>query len=175
MLLEVIEFYPLEWKKERDFLTGTLRIKLPDIGIHILGIYVSKRNGSWFFALPSRQSFDHATGKQIRYPVIAFENRDQQKELIEAIREKAPAFIEMRLATVERPLNLAPAPEKQDGQGKGEDVQQNIENGHSMQSVTISENLQPLKSITTKQWIDPPARKDCVRGGLKNKLMRKSS
>ena len=42
MKVEVIEFYPLEYKKEKEFLCGTLRIKLPDIGIHLLGIFVSK-------------------------------------------------------------------------------------------------------------------------------------
>lgn len=106
MNVEIVEFYPIEWKKERESLTGTLRIKLSDIGIHILGVFVSKRNGSWFFALPGRQGFDHEAGKKIRYPCIVFEDRDNQKELIEAIKEKAPAFIEMRLADTENPLKF---------------------------------------------------------------------
>lgn len=115
MNVEIVEFYPIEWKKERDSLTGTLRIKLPDIGIHILGVFVSKRNGSWFFALPGRKSERHETGEKTRYPFVVFENHDQQRELMVEIREKAPIFIEKRLADTENPLIF---PERQKKESK---------------------------------------------------------
>lgn len=87
MNVQIVEFYPNQWDKERDSLTGTIRIKLPDIGIHILGIFISKRNGSWFFALPRRQGIDHNTGVKIWYPVVVFEDRELQEQLMAAIRE----------------------------------------------------------------------------------------
>lgn len=97
MNVEIIEFYPIECREDKELLTGTLRIRLPDIGIQILGIFVSKNKDSWFFALPGRKGVDHKTGKAVRYPFVSFDSRETQKELIEAIREKAPEFIEMRL------------------------------------------------------------------------------
>ncbi len=89
---------------ESEILTGTLRIRLPDIGIHVLGVFVSKCNGSWFFSLPGRKSEHHETGEKIRYLSIVFEDHEKQKKLMAAIREKAPIFIEKRLADTENPL-----------------------------------------------------------------------
>lgn len=43
MNLEIVEFYPLEINIEKGFLAGTLHVRLPDSGIHVLGIYVQKR------------------------------------------------------------------------------------------------------------------------------------
>lgn len=34
MNIEIIEFYPIEKKGDYLYLTGTLRVKLPDLGIH---------------------------------------------------------------------------------------------------------------------------------------------
>ncbi len=56
--------------------------------------------------LNGRQSFDEEANKSVRYPFVTFEDRDKQRELIAAIREKAPAFIEARLADTEHPLKF---------------------------------------------------------------------
>ncbi len=159
MNVEIIEFYPLEGNESTGFISGTLKIRLSEQGIVIMGIFVSRSKGRYFFSMPGRMGIHHKTGEKIRYPAFVFEDREKQKELMEAIREKAPAFIEMRLANVERPLNLASGEETHDGQGKDVDMQQSDDKGHSVQSGKISENFQPLKSIATKQWIDPPVRK----------------
>lgn len=42
MNIEILEFYPLEKNDEKQNLTGTLRIRLVEFEIEILGIYVSK-------------------------------------------------------------------------------------------------------------------------------------
>lgn len=104
MNIEVIEFYGIERDDSREILTGTLRIRLSDIGIHILGIYVSKRKDSWFFSLPGRNENHHETGEPIRYSFIVFEDREKQRELIKVVREKGRAFIQKRLDDVENPL-----------------------------------------------------------------------
>jgi hypothetical protein len=104
MNIEVIEFFPIEIDQGIGFISGTLRIKLIDLGIHVLGIHVTKRKNSWFFNLPGRVANDHRTGKPIRYPYICFEDREMQRQLIDAIREKGRAFIEKRLS--ENPLTF---------------------------------------------------------------------
>lgn len=42
--VEIIEFYPIERNESKKTLNGTIRVKLPD-----LGIYVSKIKDRWFF------------------------------------------------------------------------------------------------------------------------------
>lgn len=46
MNIKILEFYPLQQNDERITLTGTLRIKLSDVEIHILGVFVSRRKDS---------------------------------------------------------------------------------------------------------------------------------
>jgi hypothetical protein len=104
MHIEMIEFYPYEIVAERGIVKGTLRIKLPEQGIHILGVLVSKRKGRWYFQLPGKQSVHHETGANIRYPFITFEDPNRQKSLIDAIRKTAPAFIEHCLLKIEQPV-----------------------------------------------------------------------
>src|ERR1700733_7278405 len=104
MNIEIVEFYPLEWNEVKGLLTGTLRVKLPDLGIHILGIHVSKRKDFWYFNLPGRNGIHHETGEIVRYPFIAFDDREKQHALMEAIRQQGRAFIEKRLADNENPL-----------------------------------------------------------------------
>jgi len=154
MNVEIVEFYPIERKEEKDFLTGTLRIRLPDIKLQILGIFVTKNKDSWFFALPGRKGIDHKTGNAVRYPFIAFDDRQMQKELIEALREKVPAFIGKRLADTENPLVFPPKrrnPEDKAGIAANEGVV--VEKREERQE---RQNL----AIAGKVWQDPPPRKD---------------
>jgi len=148
MNIEIIGFYPIELNEAKELLNGTLRIKLPDIGIHILGVFVSKRNGSWFFSLPGRKSEHHETGEQIRYPFIVFENRDQQKDLMAAIREKAPIFIEKRLADTENPLIF---PERQKKEEKNP-LPQKVKNNATEAKATA------IPQTSRKVWQDLPKR-----------------
>jgi hypothetical protein len=99
-----LNFTPLESQKDKGILTGTLRIKLSEVGIHILGIHVSKRKDFLDFTMPGRKGMNHETGEWIRYPFIVFEDRENHRELIEAIREKGRAFIGKRLADTENPM-----------------------------------------------------------------------
>lgn len=147
MDIEIIEFYPIDRDESRDTLTGTLRINLPEIGIHILGIFVSKRKETWFFSIPGRNGTHHETGKWIFYPHIVFDDREKQAELMAAIREKGKAFIESRLADTEHPLIF---PNKKSDQTKATD------NPPAKETISIAK-LKP--STAVKQWIDPPKRK----------------
>jgi len=93
MRIEIIEFYPIESKGP---LIGTLRVKLVDQGLDILGVQVFFRDGRWFFRLPSRQGIHHETKKPVWYPLVSLSDPLLQKELIGEIHRQVPAFIQER-------------------------------------------------------------------------------
>lgn len=148
MNVEILEFYPLERNEDRGILTGTLRVKLPDIGIELLGIYVSKQKNYWYFTLPGRMATHHETGETIRYPFIAFEDREKQRDLITAIREKGRAFIEARLTDTANPLIFS--------KKKRQQSRQTVEPKASIKETKPVVDSVPAKTIATKQWRDPP-------------------
>jgi hypothetical protein len=148
MNIEIVEFYPIEFNEEKGVLTGTLRIKLPDLGLHILGIHVSKRKERWHFTLPGRQGIKHDTGELIRYPFITFENREKQKELMGAIREKGREFIEKRLSDKENLIVFTQKKEQEPSEDKLP----------AKEPITHAKP-KSMQTIITKQWSDPPSRK----------------
>ena len=167
MLVEIIEFYPQSFDQERGSLTGTLRIKLCDSGIHILGIYVCKRKDSWFFNLPGGMSIHHETGERVRYPYLVFEDREKHRELMEEIREKGRDFIEKRLTDTEKPLvipqkkqqqqNQAAEAQKLNGRIQPASEHQKKEKTDPIAKKTTSTEVKPIaKKI---EWKDPPHRK----------------
>jgi hypothetical protein len=153
MDIEIIEFYPIEWRKEQRSLSGTLRIKLVDIGLHLLGIFACRNvKGDWFFQLPGRKGTHHETGEFVRYPLISFENKEKQKALMEAIREKAPVFIEKRLDQ-ENSIN---SPETKLNESEQDRQPKSIESStDEKQKASIAKP----KSAALKDWQDPPKRK----------------
>ena len=93
-MIEVMEFYPNNDKKIDPLIIGSLKIKLIESGIYLLGINVIKNKKFWFFNMPGRFGFHHETGIRIRYPFFCFDDRDKQVKLISEIREKGRAFVE---------------------------------------------------------------------------------
>lgn len=152
MKIEIIEFYPNEYCEEKRILTGTLRVKIPAIGIHILGIFVNKNKDYWFFTLPGQKGIDHQTGEKVRYPYITFENDDQQKELIEAIRKKAPLFIEERLVDIDKSLILSQNWKTNSSQVRTPKTK--------VSSMEVKQIGKPIASIANKVWHDLPPRKN---------------
>jgi hypothetical protein len=116
MIVEIVEFYPLSRNEAKGELTGTLRVRLPELGIHILGVFLSKRADAWYFTLPGREAVSHKTGERIRYPFIVFEDREKQKALMVSIREHGRSFIERRLTDTENPLIFPELRKKQPDQ-----------------------------------------------------------
>lgn len=112
MNLEIVEFYPLDLCKNKEILTGTLRVRLIDFGIHILGIFVSRRKDSWHFSMPGQKGINHKTGEVVRFPLIVFEDRERNRELLETIRKKGRLFIEQRLANIGNPISIPQKKEK---------------------------------------------------------------
>lgn len=149
MNVEIIEFYPLERDESKEMLSGTIRILLSDIGIHILGIYVLKKKDFWFFRMPRRKGIHHETGEYVFYPYIILEDHEKHKQLLETIRERGQEFIEKRLANVENPLVFTSNPA-------------NNSIGHFSRTVKANETTFSSKERATesktKQWMDPPKR-----------------
>jgi len=155
MNIEVIEFYPMERDEEKEILTGTLRIKLPDIGIHILGIWCSKKKESWIFSLPGRTGINE-TGEKVRYPCFVFEDREKQKDLITAIRKNGRDFIEKRLADIENPLIF---PEKKEKESRWPVTSTTSNNAPEAKETASISKPEFRQTIALKKWMDPPARK----------------
>jgi hypothetical protein len=83
MNIEIIEFVPIEMDNETGYLSGTIRVCLSNIGIHILGVFSSRKKGRWFFSLPTKIGTDHRDGKKVRYPCILFEDREMKRKIIQ--------------------------------------------------------------------------------------------
>jgi len=150
MNIEIIEFYPIDRNIDRDILTGTLRVKLVDAGIHILGIYVSKRKDKFFFLLPGKKTIHHVTGEPVRFPFLVFEDKDRQRELMDAVRKHGQAFIENRLADTKNPLVFH---KKKELSSKATPGQKKPDNEVEPKQTTLSGNPKP------KVFVDPPPRK----------------
>lgn len=153
MNVKFVEFYPISGDESVDVFTGTIRVKLPDLSLDILGIFVSKKKNTWFFGLPGRQGIDAKSGEKIRYPFIVFEDREQQKALLSAIRERAPAFIEKRTIDKENPIVW---PEKK----KVEDKKLS-----TVKVAMYPSEAKPKPTITDRVWRDPPKMLTSVRRG----------
>jgi|ERR1700722_2751188 len=155
MNIEIVEFYPLECDAERKTLTGTLRIKLPDIGIHLLGIFVRKNKDRWHVTIPGRKGIHHETGEEVRYPFISFEDTGRQHELITGIRKQGQKFIEKRLADAESPVIW---PRRQ--QVPAMMVPQQSMADDEAKEMVQKRSAQPMltRSIPVNQLRDPPRR-----------------
>ena len=157
MNIEVIEFYPLDRDEDRDILTGTLRIKLIDLGIHILGVFVSKRKDSWYFAIPGRNAIHYKTGEPLRYPCIVFDDREKQAALMESIRLQGRAFIERRLADAQDPLIFSTMKEKIRRRAAPPKECTNATAAKETVSIAKSEPV-TAATIKRKTWVTPPKR-----------------
>jgi hypothetical protein len=159
MKVEIVEFYPLT--RTEKGLTGTMRINLPEIGINILGVYVSKRNENFYFSLPARTATDHKTGQIIRYPLVVFEDREKHNELLAEIRLQGPEFIKRRLSDTENPLIWPETQERPSKQSTHTQPQKTTTARKETDKFQqIEESLsRPTKPISTKVFVDPPPRK----------------
>ena len=158
MEVEVIKFFVIDLNEKNNTLTGSMTIRLPALGgLCILGISVSKgEKNTWFFNIPSKSGIHHETGKPVRYPIVAFEDREQQKSLMEAIKREGRSFIEERLSYKEIPLLFIHKPQK---------ATNKAEHAKTIENPIASKETAPItKSKSSMQeWVDPPKRKQAPR------------
>lgn len=145
MQLEILEFYPKE-KTDEGFISGEIKIRVHDSKINILGIYVARRtNGKWIILTPSRTVVD-STGAKQKFPIVTFDEGDH-KELMAALYERVPGFVEKLLEDKENPVIF------QVPQPKEESRQPQVAAKHAKTSQT------PAKLPMPKLWRDLPPRK----------------
>jgi hypothetical protein len=101
MNIEIIDFYPLH--KDAHQYTGTIRLRIIDIGIDLLGVHAKRTKDKWYFNIPFKTGVDDK-GNFVQYPLISFEDKEKQRALVNSIREKAPAFIEARIKDPVKPI-----------------------------------------------------------------------
>jgi len=154
--IEIIEFYLKEQNESKGFLNGTMRIKLPEIAIHILGINVVKKKDYWFFELPSRIGFDHLKEKATRYPCFSFEDKEKQRSLIEAIKMKGKEFIEAWTAK-QGSHRSSKSAEKQDTQGN------TLRACESSPRNNKTASIRKLPDVAKKEYVDLPPRQNRMR------------
>lgn len=166
MNIEILEFYLHEVNESKGLLNGSLKVKLVDLGIILMGVLISKRKGVYFFTPPGRFCDSHETGEKIRFPYVVFENPERQRALINAIREKGITFIEALLSDPERSLNFPPQ--------KIRPMPDQLKpiNVSNQASTDIKLKEEPLKMVEPKahepipkpvkkiaEFVDPPRRK----------------
>jgi len=163
MNIEIIEFFPHEVNESKGLLNGSLKVKLVDLGIILMGVLASKRKGVYFFTMPGKFCDSHDTGRKIRFPFVVFEDPERQRTLINAIREKGIAFIEALLSDPERSLSLPPQkikPILEPLKTLNSDDQEATGIKLKEEPLKLTEPiLNPIKKSVVKEFIDPPRRK----------------
>jgi hypothetical protein len=164
MNVEVIEFYPISENERKGTLTGTIRIRLPDSGIHILGVIAEKKKNSCSFKIPYKKGFCHKTGADTNFPVLSFEDKERQRLFMEAVKEKGTEFIEAWLlksdSREKQPLNELKAREQVE-------VKETYEKPIEAKGTVYSQKLIPR--VKKKEYRDPPPLKKRAMAGAKVK------
>lgn len=156
-MIEIKDFYPLEYEPEKNFLSGTMRVRLVDAGIDILGIYVTKKGDAWFFNMPGKKGIHHETGEPVRYPFVVFTERERQSGFMKVLREQGKAFVEARLADTRRPIVCPPRPQQASPAASPTKPSDKV-----TEAAVAASNSKPapaLKELAQKKWITPPPRK----------------
>jgi hypothetical protein len=78
MKVEILEFYLHVDNREDDFINGDMKIRLPELGIDILG----------------RKTICKKTGLPIQFPYLVLSDKLKQKELFNEILKAGSIYIE---------------------------------------------------------------------------------
>lgn len=161
MKLEIVKFYETARDDAREYLIGTLHIRLPEFGLNIKGVHVfRKKNDYWFIGLPNRKAFDKTLGKEISYSLILFDEKEKNTLLIDGIRNEGRKFVENYLKdNPQTPETQSQATEAQKifAKPKPHVEQQKRDGGNVKQKKAATQAPNPSKIAATK-WQDPPKR-----------------
>lgn len=145
----------MEKNDEKQILSGTIKIELPNEGIIISGISVFKKKEYWFFNLPSRGDGTDPDGNAVRYLTFSFLEKEKNNQLIRVLREKVPAFIEQRLIDEENPLIFHQRLKKESRQPETPKAQNGL---LEPKETTAIAKPKPIPAIAAKEWRDLPPR-----------------
>lgn len=91
--VEVLDFYPEEPNKKKSCFVGTLKIRIPEMGLTLMGIRVLNIEGSFKYEVPSSKTICHKTHKSVRFPHIAFESKEAKEKFIGLLMAEAPQIM----------------------------------------------------------------------------------
>lgn len=167
MNVEILEFFVQE--RDKHYLTGTMKVRLIDFDMLIMGIYVTKSKTSWWFEMPFKTTRDKETNAKITYPVVTFLDREKTYILKSAIREKGIEFIQKYLqdnpyvdleqeskpkSENQAKLKVQERPEIKSDQKKSVEIQNEKKNINAAPIVKNSNIRIPAPS--SSGWIEPP-------------------
>ncbi len=155
MNIEILEFYPIERNEANGFLSGTLRIRLLDLGVDILGVYAVRNKNGYFFNLPRGKSIHHETGGVCFYPFLSFNDKEKQRMIMQEIKVKGQKFIEKRLASGDSIV----FPGKPSFNKSQSSTPRTKEIVREAKEIVTDNKPKPVSSIANKVWVDPPPRK----------------
>jgi len=92
MEFEIVAFYETHRDDKKALLSGTLHIRLPELGIELRGIRVQKKKDFFRVALPHGKAV--SDGKDVFYPCITFTDREKTKAFLEELRLMAIEYIQ---------------------------------------------------------------------------------
>lgn len=94
MKIEILQYYEIDKSELRNKKTlGTMHIKLPDTGIELLGIIVSKINKGYFFSIPFKRCGDKDQKNLVQYPCFVFSDEKKQKDFIDSLKIVGTAYM----------------------------------------------------------------------------------
>jgi len=140
MKIEFVEFYPTEIKSKH--IAGSLRIKLVDKGIDLLGIYCIRKAKKTLIRMPFRMGYDFEEKKPNLFPFVSFEDKDYFKELIKFLIDNAGEFIDKRCRDTVNPPKLLTK-----------------EHQEIINEFRRKKKFAPSQKSTVKAFIDPPPKK----------------
>ena len=164
MNVEIIEFFPNDRCDKKGILNGTFKVLLPDLGIHLLGVFIAKSKGCWFIRMPWLKGIHHVTGEKVQYPMWAFSEKEKNVELIKILKEKGGEFIENRLKDVENPLIFPIKPPYVPTKRPPHPPR--------IKTIEKPKPVASVEAVQAKVWADPPKR--VLPYCAKNKLLKKS-
>ena len=158
MNIEITEFYLTYFENENEFLKGSLTITIVDLEIKLLGIFVQRKKGVWWFSLPFRFENDHRRpGFKVRYPLIVFENIETNRRLMDALHQLAPPFIEGRLASDK--LIVIPQRTQQNPADSKETSSSKISGQSKVNHQRMDDNATKTKRTASVEVSDQPTKK----------------
>lgn len=106
MKIEIKDFFLTYYNSATNTLSGTLKIFLPDLKMFILGINVHQKKDKWIFKLPEKKTWDEDKKVFLKYPILAFSEKDPWLELKTFLHKNGPNFVQEKIVKISKTVDL---------------------------------------------------------------------
>jgi hypothetical protein len=94
MKIEIVNYYPRWWDKEKMHSEGSLHIYVEDWKLDIRGIMVKWNGSSAYVRMPQMTSYDYEQKRKIAFPIVGFTDNNAMRSFIELIRQELKPYLE---------------------------------------------------------------------------------